>query len=108
MPVGLRLVDASIARESDDSSGFLARPRMVARIVVGTDHVPRWVPNDGGKARVGFALTGGVKEDLREFELPVEESTGGRRNFGDLQKVIGLLSRQHALAREDRVGQRRE
>src|SRR5215813_6690775 len=108
MPIGLRLVYTSIARESDDSGGFLAGPWMVARVVIGTHHVPRRVPNDGGKASVGFALSGDIKEDLGEFELPMEEPMGVGRSFGDSQKMIGPFTRQHTLAHEDLVGQRRE
>ncbi len=106
MPVRLRVVHARVTCKSHDSCGFVARLRStIAASVIGTDHVPRRIPDDGVKTGVGSSPSVRIEKDFRKFELPMEEPIPVRGGFGGLQKSIGLCAWKRAVTCENGIGE---
>ena len=102
--VGLRRINARVAREPQHPTGII----IARRVAAGANHVPWRVAQHGVESAVGQARTVSGEEHFGALELPMEEPV----SLGDLlrgaQILAGQLRGERSAARKDGVRQRAE
>ena len=78
--------DGGLAVAGAGEAGDFGRAGGEELVFLELDSFPRWIPHDGVEPAIGVGLTVGKKEDVREFEVPVEWEVLGEDflgGFGD-------------------------
>jgi hypothetical protein len=97
--IRLRGIDAGIAGEAKDAC------RVWCGAIVGANHVPWRVAENGVEAAIGQACPIGAEEHLGTLELPVEKMMVAGHLFGGAQVPARRRRREGAGRTEHHVGQ---
>ena len=95
MSVGLRRVDAGVAREPQDAAGIVACRRWLSARIMSHGGLPE----HGVESAIGQACAVGVEEHLGTLELPMKEPMCRGDFFRGAQILAGDRCRQRSAAR---------